>query len=54
MKNTIIIKLSHYNSLHFPVLARWNIGNVKYTSVFESVDAAKRYFIGRYNSVTFK
>ena len=50
---TIKVKLEPYKSPFYPVKALWKINSVSYSAVFETVQQAKNYVIGKYINVCF-
>ena len=43
--------IDRYNSTAFPFRARWKIGSVSYSDVFETPDQAESYLVGRFKDV---
>ena len=43
--------IDRYDSAAFPFQARWKIGSVSYSDVFETPDQAESYLVGRFKDV---
>lgn len=47
------VVLKNYDSPFFPVMGAWTINDIRFNAVFENVEQARNYFIGRYIHVSF-